>query len=357
MARLERLVLAGRQCKSGADGGLGHAWLPDPDLTAFASGPWLCHEAARASATKMSASRRRAAGRHMSGTEVMSAVDTPRPHTKNFSDPDETLDLTKGSAATVRIGELVVGRLVLEPGYRYSEHTGPTAGTASCQFHHIGLGISGAARFRMDDGTEFDVRAGDIFDIPPGHDTWVLGDQPAVSFIWGGWRGWGKPPVGERILTTILMTDIAGSTDRAVALGDSAWDRLLDRHHAAVREVLQRYRGTEIDTAGDGFLTMFDGAARTVRAAVDIRAAVRAVGLDIRAGIHTGEVEVVPGGIRGVTVHETARIMALGAAGEILVSSTTKELSAGSGLSYEDRGVHQLKGIASPRQVFALVEG
>ena len=100
----------------------------------------------------------------MSGTEVTSAVDTPRPQTKNFADPDETLTLTKGSAATVRIGELVVGRLVLEPGYRYSEHTGPTAGTASCQFHHIGLGISGAARFRMDDGTEFDVRAGDVFD-------------------------------------------------------------------------------------------------------------------------------------------------------------------------------------------------
>ena len=165
----------------------------------------------------------------------------------------------------------------------------------------------------MDDGTEFDVRAGDVFDIPPGHDTWVLGDEPAVSFIWGGWRGWGKPPVGERILTTILMTDIAGSTDRAVALGDAAWDRLLDRHHAAVREVLQRYRGTEIDTAGDGFLTMFDGAARTVQAAIDMRAAVQAIGLDIRAGIHTGEVEVVPGGIRGLAVHETARIMALGA--------------------------------------------
>jgi class 3 adenylate cyclase len=293
----------------------------------------------------------------MSGTEVMSAVDARRAQTRNFSDPDETLSLTKGAAATVRIGELVVGRLVLEPGYRYSEHTGPTAGTASCQFHHIGLGISGAARFRMDDGTEFDVRAGDVFDIPPGHDTWVLGDQPAVSFIWGGWRGWGKPPVGERILTTILMTDIAGSTDRAVALGDSAWDRLLDRHHSAVREVLQRYRGTEIDTAGDGFLMMFDGAARTVRAAVDMRAAIHAIGLDIRAGIHTGEVEVVPGGIRGLAVHETARIMALGAGGEILVSSTTRELAAGLGLSYQDRGVHQLKGIATPRHVFALADG
>ena len=95
-------------------------------------------------------------------------MDTRRPQTQNFSDPDESLTLTKGSAATVRIGELVVGRLVLEPGYRYSEHTGPTAGTVSCQFHHIGLGISGASRFRMDDGTEFDVRAGDVFDIPPG---------------------------------------------------------------------------------------------------------------------------------------------------------------------------------------------
>jgi class 3 adenylate cyclase/uncharacterized RmlC-like cupin family protein len=281
-------------------------------------------------------------------------VDIPRPQTRSFAEPDETLDLIKGSAATVRIGELVVGRLLMEPGYRYSQHTAPTAGTASCQFHHVGVGISGASRFRMDDGTEFDVRAGDVFDIPPGHDTWVISDEPAVAFIWGGWRGWGKPAVGERILTTMLMTDIVGSTDRAVVLGDAAWDRLLDRHHAAIREVLQRYRGTEIDTAGDGFLSIFDGAARTVRAAADMRAAVRAVGLDIRAGIHTGEVEVVPGGIRGVAVHETARIMALGGGGEILVSSTTRDLAAGAGLSFEDRGLRHLKGIEEPRHVYAL---
>jgi class 3 adenylate cyclase/uncharacterized RmlC-like cupin family protein len=283
-------------------------------------------------------------------------MHSPVPQTRSFSEPDESLDLTKASATTVRIGELVVGRLTMEPGYRYSEHTAPRAGTTSCQFHHVGVGISGASRFRMDDGTEFDVRAGDVFDIPPGHDTWVISDEPAVAFIWGGWRGWGKPPVGERILTTILMTDIASSTDRAVALGDAAWDRLLDRHHAAIREVIQRYRGTEIDTAGDGFLSIFDGAARTVQAAVDMRAAVRAIGLDIRAGIHSGEVEVVPGGIRGVAVHETARIMGLGAGGEILVSSTTRELAAGSDLSYRDRGLHHLKGIATPRHVFALTD-
>jgi len=153
----------------------------------------------------------------------------------------------------------------------------------------------------------------------------------------------------------MLMTDIAGSTDRVSAAGDAAWDQLLDRHNTLVREILERYRGTEIDTAGDGFLTMFDGTGRAVQSALEIRAAVHGIGLDIRAGVHTGEVEVVPGGIRGLAVHETARIMALGNAGDILVSSTTYELSAGSGFTYEDYGIHHLKGIPAPRQVLALV--
>jgi len=274
---------------------------------------------------------------------------------KNLSTPDETLALEQGSAATVRVGELMVGRLVLEPGWRWSTHVRSIAGTTSCQFHHVGLAVSGVMDGRMDDGTEFAVRPGDVFDIPPGHDNWVDGDEPMVAIIWGGWRGWGKPPVGERILTTMLMTDIAGSTDHVYAVGDGAWDQLLDRHRALVREVLERYRGTEIDTAGDGFLTMFDGAARAVQSALEIRAAVRGIGLDIRAGVHTGEVELVPGGIRGLAVHETARIMALGNAGDVLVSSTTRELSAGSGLAYEDRGIHLLKGIPDPRRVFVLV--
>lgn len=282
-------------------------------------------------------------------------MDTDRPRTKNLSTPDETLTLDKGSATTVRIGEMVVGRLTLEPGWRWSTHMRPIAGTASCQFHHVGVAISGVMDGRMDDGTEFTVTPGDVFDVPPGHDNWVVGDEPMAAIVWGGWRGWGKPPVGERILTTMLMTDIAGSTDHLSAVGDGAWDQLLDWHRALVRGVLERYRGTEIDTAGDGFLTMFDGAARAVQAAVEIRVAVRGIGLDIRAGIHTGEVELVPGGIRGLAVHETARIMALGNAGDVLVSSTTRELSAGSGLSYADRGTHVLKGIPDPRRVFEVV--
>jgi class 3 adenylate cyclase len=282
-------------------------------------------------------------------------LDTRPPQTRNLSVPDETLSLEKGSASTVRLGEMVVGRLVLEPGWRWSEHVHPTAGTTSCQFHHVGLTLSGAMDGRMDDGTEFEVRPGDIFDIPPGHDNWVVGDEPLVAVLWGGWRGWGKPPVGERVLTTMLMTDIAGSTDRVYAVGDAVWDQLLDRHNTLVREILERYRGTEIDTAGDGFLTMFDGAARAVQAALEIRAAVRGIGLDIRVGVHTGEVEVVPGGIRGLAVHETARIMALGNAGDVLVSSTTRELSAGSGFTYTDRGIHHLKGIPASRHVFQVV--
>lgn len=282
-------------------------------------------------------------------------MDTRPPQTRNLSDPDETLSLKKGSASTVRLGEMVVGRLVLEPGWRWSEHVRPTAGTTSCQFHHVGLALSGAMDGRMDDGTEFEVRPGDIFDVPPGHDNWVVGDEPLVAVLWGGWRGWGKPPVGERVLTTMLMTDIAGSTDRVYAVGDAVWDQLLDRHNTLVREILERYRGTEIDTAGDGFLTMFDGAARAVQAALEIRAAVRGIGLDIRVGVHTGEVEVVPGGIRGLAVHETARIMALGNAGDVLVSSTTRELSAGSGFTYTDRGIHHLKGIPASRHVFQVV--
>jgi len=280
-----------------------------------------------------------------------------RLQTKNFSNPDEVLTFPKGRADNVTLGELTVGRLVQEPGWRWSEQIKPIAGTESCQFHHVGVGISGRGIVRMDDGTEMLISPGDVFDIPPGHDQWVVGDEPVVAIVWGGWRGFGKPQVGERVLTTMLMTDIARSTDTAAEVGDAAWDQLLERHNTAAREVLERFRGTEINTTGDGFLATFDGAARAVQAAVGLRAAITGVGLGVRAAVHTGEVELVPGNIRGLAVHETARIMALAGAGEILVSNTTRELAAGAALSFEDRGVHQLKGIPTPRAVFAVVGG
>lgn len=276
------------------------------------------------------------------------------PQIKNFGDPDEMLTVGHVSADTVQVGDLTVGRLVLQPGWRWSDDVRPTAGTDSCQFHHIGVGISGSAHFVMDDGTEFDIGPGDVFDIPPGHDNWVTSDEPAVSIMWGGWRGWGKRPVGDRVLMTLVMTDIEESTSRLSAVGDTAWDRLLQRHEAITREVVEGYHGRVVDGTGDGFLLAFDGAARAVRAAVDVRRAAAGIGLQIRVGVHTGEVEVIPGGLRGVTVHETARIMSLGRGGEVLLSDITKDLSLAALVEYEDRGIHQLKGIPRPRHIFTV---
>lgn len=158
----------------------------------------------------------------------------------------------------------------------------------------------------------------------------------------------------ERVLATILFTDIVGSTELAARLGDAAWRELLGRHHAIVRRELARHHGRELDTAGDGFFAVFDGPARAVRAATAIRDALRPLDLEIRAGLHTGECEVSDGKVVGIAVSTGARISALAAPGEVLVSSTVKDLVAGSGLRFEDRGEHRLKGIAEAWYLFAL---
>jgi class 3 adenylate cyclase len=159
----------------------------------------------------------------------------------------------------------------------------------------------------------------------------------------------------ERVLATVLFTDIVGSTELASRLGDSAWRDLLQRHHAIVRRELAGFQGRELDTAGDGFFATFDGPARAVHAASSIRDALRPLELEIRAGLHTGECEVSDGKIVGVAVSIGARISSLAAPGEVLVSSTVKDLVAGSGLRFDDRGEHQLKGIADAWRLFALV--
>jgi class 3 adenylate cyclase len=163
-------------------------------------------------------------------------------------------------------------------------------------------------------------------------------------------------PAPDRVLATILFTDLARSTERAQALGDAAWAALLARHNEAVRRELEHFSGEEIDTAGDGFLALFDGPARAIRCALEIREALEILGLEFRAGVHTGEVERRPGDKpRGIAVHTCARVMSLAEAGEVLVSSTTHDLVAGSGLKLEDRGEHELKGMEGTRRVFAVV--
>lgn len=158
----------------------------------------------------------------------------------------------------------------------------------------------------------------------------------------------------DRVLATVLFTDIVGSTQRAAEMGDRRRRELLDAHHMAVRAILSRYRGREVDTAGDGFLATFDGPARAVRCAQVIAQAVRALGFEIRAGVHTGEIELAGDDVRGIAVHIGSKVAALAGPGEVLVSSTVKDLVAGSGLVFEDRGVHELRGVPGEWQLYAV---
>ena len=165
----------------------------------------------------------------------------------------------------------------------------------------------------------------------------------------------GRQP--ERFLATILFTDIVGSTDLAAKVGDREWRRLLAAHHAAIRTQLKKFGGREVDTAGDGFLCRFDQPAQAVRAADAILRDLARLGLHLRAGIHTGECELIGGKIGGIAVHIAARIMAEAGPGEVVVSRTVRDLVAGSDRHLEDRGTHQLKGVAGDWQLFAVPGG
>ncbi len=162
------------------------------------------------------------------------------------------------------------------------------------------------------------------------------------------------PVATDRFLATILFVDIVGSTKRVAQIGDAAWREFLGRYYALVRRELAVYGGVEVDTAGDGLLARFDGPGRAIRSARAIERAAGALGLEVGAGVHTGEVERDASAIRGVAVHLAARIASLARPKEVLVSSTVRDLVAGSGLEFEDRGVHPLKGISEPRHVLAV---
>jgi pimeloyl-ACP methyl ester carboxylesterase len=190
----------------------------------------------------------------------------------------------------------------------------------------------------------------------PGRDNLpYVGDQDAVldeveEFLTGVRHG----PEPDRVLVTVLFTDIVGATQRAAELGDRGWRDLLERHNAVVRRELERGRGREVDTAGDGFLATFDGPARAIRAAHAIAERVQALGLEVRSGLHTGEIELAGDQVRGIAVHIGARAAALAGPGEVLVTSTVKDLVAGSGIEFEDRGEHTLKGVPGEWRVFSV---
>ena len=185
--------------------------------------------------------------------------------------------------------------------------------------------------------------------------------QAAGSVLILPGRNWQRPvqvadeitSESGRVLTTILFTDIVGSTQRAAELGDERWGQLLAEHHAIVREQIRRFRGREVDTAGDGFLIAFDGAARAVRCAMAVREHLRRIGLEVRSGVHAGECEESGGKLVGIAVHIGARVLGIAEAGEVLVSSTVRDLVAGSVIEFDDRGNHTLKGIAGRWHLYA----
>ncbi len=179
-------------------------------------------------------------------------------------------------------------------------------------------------------------------EIPDEVERFVAGEQP--------------PHVPDTVLTTLLFTDIVGSTERAARVGDTAWRELLGRHHALVRRELARFRGEEQDTAGDGFFATFDGPARAIRCAHAVVDGLRELGLDIRAGLHTGECELHEGKVAGIAVSIGARVASAARGGEVLVSQTVKDLVAGSGLAFEPRGEHELKGVPGSWQLYSVAD-
>ena len=280
----------------------------------------------------------------------------PRPQRKSFADPDEVRTFKRGHIDVVLLDEIAIARFKLQPGWRWSVDVAPTERTHSCRNRHVGYALSGSLRVTMDDGTELTIRAGDCYEIPPGHEVLVFGEQPWESIEFASAHTFGLAPeeLGERILATVLFSDIVDSTRTLERLGDHAWASVLREHNERIRATIDRFRGREIVSTGDGFLALFDGAAKAVRAGALMDPAVANLGIRVRVGLHTSEIEIVGGQPRGVAVHAAARVAALAGPGDVLVSGTTHELLDGSGLSLEPRGKFELKGLSGARTVFAL---
>ncbi len=229
----------------------------------------------------------------------------------------------------------------------------PTIGVPVLVLHRIddrdvsveeGRWIAGripGARYVELPGDEHLIWAGDVDELVNEVEEFLTGSRAAQE--------------ADRVLATVLFTDVVGSTQRATELGDRGWRELLEQHHAIIRRQLERFRGREVDTAGDGFLATFDGPARAIRCASAIQDAVRVLELDIRAGLHTGECELMGEKLGGIAVHTGSRVAGLASPGEVLVSSTVRDLVAGSGIEFEDRGEHELKGVGSWR-LYSVVD-
>lgn len=281
----------------------------------------------------------------------------PRLQRRSFLSAEEVRKFPNGELRLVTFDDIVFGEYHFYPGWRWSKDVKPIAGTAYCEHRHIGFVIRGHLHVVMNDGATMDFTPGDIYEIPPGHDGWVVGEEPFQGVELSGARTFAQSPsdLGGGVIATLLFTDIVGSTARLAQVGDVRWRALLTDHNAAMRTELDRHRGRELTTTGDGFLAAFDSALRAVRCAQAMVEAAKRIGLQIRSGCHTGEVEFAQGNVFGVAVHAAARVLALAGDSEVLVSWTTRDLLAGATLRLESRGKHALKGLEGEREVFRVL--
>ena len=277
---------------------------------------------------------------------------------KSLDAPEEVITFPKITASLVELGDITVGLFVSEPGWRWSEHNRPRVGGEWCQARHVGVVLSGRLGIDFSDGTTAQFGPNDVFDIPPGHDGYTVGDKPCVNIEWAGLRAWAGFPTGvhSRVLRTMLFTDLVESTKMAGRLGDARWRQLLSEHFVGARAELERFQGREVTTTGDGIVATFDGPARAIHCAAAIRSRANADDLHIRAGVHVGEVELVGDDVRGIAMHEAARIMAAAGTDEILVSELTRALAMSTDLRFEDRGTQVLKGLDGEWKLAAFVE-
>ncbi len=289
----------------------------------------------------------------MSDNPVMARLQA-RP----ISAPDEVRTFPNGRLEIFALDDVIIGRTIFQPGWHWAADVKPIAGTASCQYHHLGVCVSGRLGIRMDDGTTFEVGPNTVFDIPAGHDGWVVGDDPWETYDFAGMRAFGRAvEPDDRVLASILFTDVVDSTATAERLGDMRWRELISTLNERTQFEVDRHRGRLVKTTGDGVIALFDNSERAVRSAGAAIDHARELGLGLRAGVHTGEVELSPGDVRGLAVHLASRILALAGDGEVYVSGSTHELLAGSSFTFEDRGEHELKGISGRRRVYALIRG
>jgi len=274
---------------------------------------------------------------------------------KRFDSPDDVIEADGLRSEIVDLGGVTMARDTHQPGWRWSTHVRPLVGTEWCESRHVGFVLKGRSHVVTKDGAEFDFSEGDVIDVPPGHDAWVVGAEPLVTVTWMGVRTWLMPlqTLRERVLVTLVFTDIVDSTGTALRLGDRTWTELLGGHDQRLADLVDQFRGRVAKLTGDGMLAVFDGAGRAIRCALACRTAVAELGLRLRVAVHTGEIELLGDEIHGLAVHEAARILKVAREDEVLVSATTADLIRDPDLIFEDRGKHQLRGLEDNRQLFA----